>query len=108
MTSNSLLFVLFILVIAIPIVVLIWLRQRDQKRTILATHALEAVTAAHTLQTEVSTDPLVIKRVVGKHNGVKWTLEIRHPMMARISYPPPFLLWTAETLKTGGDTVLVA
>src|SRR5215207_2890259 len=106
--NSPLLFILFILVIAIPIVVLVLLRQREEQRTILATRALESVTAAHTLQTEVPTDPLVVRRVVGKHNGVKWTLEIRHPMMARISYPPPFLLWTAETLKTGGDTVLVA
>jgi hypothetical protein len=108
MIPNSLLFILFILVIAIPIVVLTLLKQREEKRTILATRALEAVTSAHGLQTEVSTNPLVVRRVAGKHSGVKWALEIRRPMTARISYPPPFLLWTAEALKTGGDTVLVA
>lgn len=108
MTSNPLFFVLFILVIAIPLVLLTWLRQREQRRTALALQAIDAATAAHALQPEVSTDPLVIKRVVGRQTGVKWALEIRHPMAARISYPPPYLLWTAEALKTSADTVFIA
>lgn len=100
--------ILFLIVITIPIIVWLWLRRRERMRTESSTRAVLSTAAAHHLQAEESADKHVLRRVIGQHNGVKWALEIRQPMAARISNPPPFLLWTAEKLRSAGETVLVA